>query len=156
MGKACILRVPASGLLSSMTRQHRDLVVGSSVVTSRLLVGLDRPIKDVIVLEPFTDKQVTEKFAKVRVVGLVVEAKGPAVVEVDGKLVREASAENLGGGSHLWSYQLQDSETSEQKIRLTLLHDAVVLLLLGSSLQTLPRQLTTEEILFVRWCSEAC
>lgn len=150
MGKACILRVSASGLLSSMTGQHRDLVVGSSVVTSRLLVGLDRPIKDVIVLETFTDKQVTEELAKVRVVGLVVEAKGPAVVEVDGKLVREASAENLGGGSHLWSNQLQDSEISEQKLRLTLLHDAVVLLLLCSSLQTLPRQLTTEEILFVR------
>lgn len=34
----------------------------------------------------------------------------------------------------------------------TLLHDTVVLLLLGSSLQTLPRELTAEEVLFSSAC----
>jgi hypothetical protein len=34
-------------------------------------------------------------------------------------------------------------------IKLTLLHNSVVLLLLGSSLESLPRKLTSEEVLIV-------
>jgi hypothetical protein len=93
-----------------------------------LLVLVDSPVKDVVVLEAFADEEVTEDLAEVRVVRLVVEAEGAGVVQVDGKLVGEATAEHLGGGGHL------------------LLHDAVVLLLLGSSLQALPGKGSTAEV----------
>ena len=93
-----------------------------------LLVLVDSPVKDVVVLEALADEEVAEDLAEVRVVGLVVKAKRAGVVEVDGELVREATAENLGGSGHL------------------LLHNTVVLLLLGGSLQTLPGQRTTAEV----------
>ena len=93
-----------------------------------LLVLVDGPVEDVVVLESLTNEQVAEDLAEVAVVGLVVEAEGTSVVQVDGKLVGKAAAENLGGGSHL------------------LLHDAVILLLLSGSLQTLPRQRATAEV----------
>ena len=105
-------------------------LVGSGLSNglSILLVLVDGPIEDVVILEAFTNEQITEDLAEVRVVGLVVEAKRASVVEVDGELVGEATAENLGGGGHL------------------LLHDAVVLLLLSGSLQTLPGQRSTAEV----------
>ena len=81
-----------------------------------LLVLVDGPVKDVIVLESFTNKEITEDLAKVGVVWLVVKAERSGVVEVDGKLIGEATAENLGRSGHL------------------LLHDTIVLLLLGGSL----------------------
>lgn len=93
-----------------------------------LLVLVDGPVEDIVVLEALTDKEVAEDLAEVRVVGLVVEAEGASVVQVDGELVGEATAEDLGGGSHL------------------LLHDAVVLLLLGSRLQALPGKGATAEV----------
>jgi hypothetical protein len=105
-------------------------LVGSSLSDGLgvLLVLVDSPVEDVIVLETLTDEEVAEDLAEVRVVGLVVEAKRAGVVEVDGELVGEATAENLGGSGHL------------------LLHDTVVLLLLSGSLQTLPGQRTTAEV----------
>jgi hypothetical protein len=93
-----------------------------------LLVLVDSPVKDVVVLEAFTDKEIAEDLAEVRVVRLVVEAEGAGVVQVDGELVREATAEHLGGGGHL------------------LLHDAVVLLLLGRRLQALPGKGSAAEV----------
>jgi hypothetical protein len=93
-----------------------------------LLVLVDGPVEDVVVLEALTDEQITEDLAEVRVVGLVVEAEGSSVVEVDGKFVGESTAENLGRCGHL------------------LLHDAVVLLLLGGSLETLPWKRATAEV----------
>jgi len=93
-----------------------------------LLVLVDGPVKDIVVLEALTDEEIAEDLAEVRVVGLVVEAEGTGVVQVDGKLVGEATAEHFGGGGHL------------------LLHDAVVLLLLGSSLQALPGKGSTAEV----------
>lgn len=103
----------------------------TSLVLEVLLNGrrrLDRPVKDVVVLEALTNKEVAEELAEVRVVGLVVKAERTAVVEVDGKLVGEATAEDVGRGGHL------------------LLHDAVVLLLLGSSLKALPWQGAAQEV----------
>lgn len=91
-------------------------------------VFVDRPVKDVVVLESFTDKQVAEDLPEVRVVGLVVEAERPGVVEVNGKLVGEATAEDLSGSGHLF------------------LHNAVVFLLLGSSLESLPWKRATAEV----------
>jgi hypothetical protein len=93
-----------------------------------LLVLVDSPVEHVVVLEAFTDEEITEDLAEVRIVGLVIEAEGARVVQVDGELVGEATAEHLGGGGHL------------------LLHDAVVLLLLGGRLQALPGKGTAAEV----------
>ena len=93
-----------------------------------LLVLIDGPVEDVVVLEALTDEEVAEDLSQVRVVGLVIKAEGTSVVEVDGELVGEATAEDLGWGGHL------------------LLHDPVVLLLLGSSLQALPGEGATAEV----------
>lgn len=93
-----------------------------------LLVLVDSPVENVVVLERLANEEIAEDLAEVGVVGLVVEAKGAGVVEVDSELVGESTAEDLGGGGHL------------------LLHDTVVLLLLSSSLQTLPGEGTTAEV----------
>lgn len=101
----------------------------SSALSLRLRVVLvDGPVEDVVILETLTDEEVTEDLAQVAVVGLVVETQRTSVIQVDGKLVGEATAKDLGGSSHL------------------LLHNAVVLLLLGGSLQTLPGQGATAEV----------
>src|SRR5690606_30453616 len=104
------------------------LTRGLSKVLSILLVFVDGPVKDIVVLESLTDKQITEDLANIGIVRRVVEAERTSVVEVDGKLVGEAPAENLGGSGHL------------------LLHDTVVLLLLGGSLQALPWKGATAEV----------
>jgi hypothetical protein len=93
-----------------------------------LLVLVHGPVKDIIVLEAFADEEIAEDLAQVRVVWLVIEAEGTGVVQVDGELVGETAAENLSGGRHL------------------LLHDAVVLLLLRSSLEALPGKGATAEV----------
>lgn len=93
-----------------------------------LLVLVYRPVEDVVVLETLTDEEVSEDLSQVGIVGLVVEAEGTSVVQVDGELVGESTAEDLSGGGHL------------------LLHDSVVLLLLGSSLQALPGEGSTAEV----------
>lgn len=93
-----------------------------------LLVLVDSPVEDIVVLEALTNKEIAEDLAEVRVVRLVVKTQRAGVVEVDGKLVGEATAEHLGGGGHL------------------LLHDAVVFLLLGGRLKTLPGKGTTAEV----------
>jgi hypothetical protein len=86
------------------------------------------PVKDVIVLVPFTNEEIPKELPQVRVIRLVVEPQGPSVVQEDGELVGEATAEKIGRGGHL------------------LLHNPVVLLFLGSSLETLPRERTAEEV----------
>ena len=93
-----------------------------------LLVFVHGPVEHVVVLEALTDEQIAEDLAQVGVVGLVIEAEATGVVEVDGKLVREATAQDFGWGCHL------------------LLHDTIVLLLLGCRLKALPREATTTEI----------
>lgn len=92
------------------------------------MVLVDGPVEDVVVLEALANKKITEDLAKVAVVGLVVEAKGTSVVQINGKLVGKPAAKDISGGSHL------------------LLHDAVVLLLLSSSLQSLPGKRATAEV----------
>ena len=93
-----------------------------------MVAPLDAPIEYVIVLIPFTDEEIPEELPQVRVVGLVVKPQGPSVIQEDGKLVRKTTAEKIGGCGHL------------------LLHDPIVLLFLGSGLETLPGERTTEEI----------
>lgn len=89
---------------------------------------LDTPVEDVVVLEALADEQVAEELAEVGVVGLVVEAESTSIVQEDAELVREATAEKIGRRRHL------------------LLHDAVVLLLLGGSLETLPGKGAAQEV----------
>ena len=93
-----------------------------------LLVLVDSPIEDIVILETLTNEEITEDLSEVGVIRLVIESEGSSVVEVDGKLVGEASAENLGWSGHL------------------LLHDTVILLLLGSSLETLPWERASAEV----------
>ncbi len=95
---------------------------------SILLILVDGPIKDVVILESLADKEITEDLTEIRVVRLVIKAERACVVQVDGELIREATAKNLSRSGHL------------------LLHDAVILLLLGSSLQALPWEGTAAEI----------
>lgn len=108
-----------------------DLSPASSSLGARgsgliiLSTTLDAPVEDVVILIAFTNEEVAEQLAQVRIVGLVVESEGASVVEEDAKLVGEASAKKVGGSRHL------------------LLHDAVVLLLLGGSLQALPWESST-------------
>jgi hypothetical protein len=105
------------------------LVAGrSSNRLSILLILVDGPVEDVVVLERFSDEEITKDLAEVGIVGLIVEAEGSGVVEIDGELVGEAAAEDFGGGGHL------------------LLHDTIVLLLLGSGLQTLPWEGASAEV----------
>lgn len=93
-----------------------------------LLVLVDSPVKDIVVLEALANKEITEDLSEVRIVWLVVEAKGTGVVEIDGKLVGKVAAKDLGGSGHL------------------LLHDAIVLLLLGGRLEALPWEGATDEV----------
>lgn len=93
-----------------------------------LLVLVDGPVKDVIVLEGLANKEIAENLSQVRVVRLVIETERSSVIEIDGELIGKATAKDLGWCRHL------------------LLHDTIVLLLLGSSLQSLPGKRATAEI----------
>ena len=107
---------------------HSCLVIARRNGLSVLLILVDGPVKDVVILESFADEKVTEDLAEVGVVRLVIKAEGTGVVQVDGKLIGESTAEDLGGCSHL------------------LFHDTVVLLLLGGSLESLPGEGATAEV----------
>lgn len=89
---------------------------------------LDAPVEDIIVLVTLADKEVAEEFAQVAIVGLVVKAEGTAIVEENAEFIGEAATEQVGRSGHL------------------LLHNTIVLLLLGGSLETLPRELSTQEV----------
>ena len=95
---------------------------------SILLVLVHGPVEDVIILKSFTNEEITEDLAEVGVIGFIVKTKRAGVVEIDGEFVGEATAEHFRRRRHL------------------LLHDSIVLLLLGSSLETLPGQGTTAEV----------
>jgi len=100
----------------------RGLVSGSlSNSLGVLLVFVDGPVENIVVLEGLANKEVSEYLAEIGIVRLVIEAKRACVIEVDGKLVGESTAENLSRSGHL------------------LLHDSVILLFLGGSLESLPR-----------------
>jgi hypothetical protein len=95
---------------------------------SILLVFVDSPVENVIILKTLADEKITEDLAKVGVIRLVIETKGSSIVKINGEFVRESTAEDLGGSGHL------------------LLHDTVILLLLGGSLETLPWERTSTEV----------
>ena len=95
---------------------------------SVLLVFVDGPVEDIVILEGLANKEVAENLAEIGVVRLVIKAQRTRVVEVNGKFVGEATAQNFSGGCHL------------------LLHNSVVLLLLGSSFEPLPGERATTEV----------
>lgn len=67
-----------------------------SLLSRRQILALfpvldNRPVKDIVVDVALTNKEVSEEFAEVRVVGFVVEPERATVVEVCHEFVREAS-----------------------------------------------------------------
>jgi hypothetical protein len=115
-------------LLNDFPPTRTTFRAASTCATVLLGATLNAPIENVVVLIALANEKITEKLAKVRVVGLVVETKGAGVIEEDSKFVGIASAEEIGGGGHF------------------LLHDAIIFLLLSSSLEPLPRKGTAEEV----------
>ena len=95
---------------------------------SILLVFVDSPVKDVVVLERFPNKKIAEDLAEIRIIGLVVKSKRAGVIQIDRKFIRESTAENFSRCRHL------------------LFHNPIILLLLGSSFQPLPRKRATTEV----------
>jgi len=103
--------------------------LGATARTSILLsVTLNAPVENVIILVTFTNKKITEKFAEVRIIRLVVETKSASIVQEDAELIGEATTEEVSWSSHL------------------LFHYTVIFLLLGCGLETLPRKSTAEEV----------
>lgn len=100
----------------------------TEVLSNKTYVFVNCPVEDVVILKPFSYEQIPEDLAEVGIIRLVIESQGASIVEVNGKFVGEATAKDLGRGGHL------------------LLHDTIVLLLLGSSLQSLPRKRSTAEV----------
>jgi len=106
-----------------------DLAAGGGFAGAIILsVTLDTPIEDIVILITFANEQIAEELAEIGIIRLVIEAQSPCVIQENAKFVGESTAEEIGGGSHF------------------LFHDTVILLLLGSSLQTLPREGASEEV----------
>src|SRR5262249_25027093 len=85
------------------------------------------PVKHVIIVVVKRAEQYAEQLSEVHVVRSLVEAQTSAVVQVHGKFCRVALTEDLDRCRHL------------------LLTDLLILLLLGSCLEVLPRQAATVE-----------
>lgn len=125
-------RVGAGGMTTA--RFFFFILVGSLCVArgrnglSILLILVDRPVKDIVVLETLSHKEVAEDLSEVGVVRLVVKAQGTGIIQVDGKLVGKAAAQDLGGSGHF------------------LFHDPIILLLLRGGFESLPRQGAAAEI----------
>lgn len=113
-------------LLHNLAPTSSRLLAGASAIIGG--ASLDRPVEHVIILETLPNKKVTEELAKVGVVRLVIEAKSTRVVQEDAKLVGKATAKDIGRCRHLF------------------FHYPVVLLLLGSGLEALPRKSATQEV----------
>jgi hypothetical protein len=85
-------------------------------------------MEDVVVLESFSNEEISEELAQIRIVGFIIESKRPRVVEENAELVRETTAEKISRSSHL------------------LLHDLIILLPCSRSLETLPRKRIDDEV----------
>jgi hypothetical protein len=86
------------------------------------------PVEDIVVLKTLANEKITEDLLEVDVIWLLIEAEGTSVVEVNGKLVRQAVAKDFGRGGHF------------------LKHDALILSRRGSSLESLPGKGATAEV----------
>ena len=113
----CSWALRSAFLLDNLSPSCSALAGSSTVV---LDTPLDAPVEDVVVLVSFVDEGIPEELPQVGVVRLVVEPQGLSIVQEDGELVGEATKEKIGGRGHL------------------LLYDPIILLLLGSGLESLP------------------
>lgn len=86
------------------------------------------PVEDIVVLKTLANEEITEDHSEVDVIWLGIEAEGTSIIEVNGKLVGQTMAKDFGTGGHF------------------LKHDAVIPLLRGSSLETLPWKGATAEV----------
>ena len=86
------------------------------------------PIQDVVMSVALTNKEMTKEVAQVGIVRLIIEAKSTGVIQENTKLGRESMTQEIRGSGHL------------------LLQDTIVLFRRRSSLETLPRKGTSEEI----------
>lgn len=103
--------------------------LGAAARTSVLLgVALNTPIKDIIILIAFTNEKITEKLAEIGIIRLIIETESASIIQEDAKLVGEATTKEVSWSSHLF------------------FHYTVIFLLLGRSLETLPRKSTTEKV----------
>ena len=93
-----------------------------------LSATLNAPIKDIVILVALTNEEITEEFAQIGIVWLIIEAKSASIIQEDAKLGGESTTEEIRGSGHL------------------LLHDTIILLLLRSSLETLPGKGTSQEV----------
>jgi len=96
-----------------------------SIVRKRVLRGYvfeDCPVEDVVVLESLADKEISEEFPQICIIRFIVKSQTPRIIQKDSKFIGKATTQRLGRRRHL------------------LLHNPVILLLLRSSLETLPRQ----------------
>ena len=89
---------------------------------------LNTPIKDVVILVALTNEEITEEFAQVGIVRLIIEAKSTSVIQEDAKLGGESTTQEIRGSGHF------------------LLHDTIVLLLLRCSLEALPGKGASKEV----------
>lgn len=131
-GMACSRGIGAGGMTTN--RFFLLVLVGSLCVArsrnglSILLILVNGPIKDVVVLETLSHKEVAEDLPEVGVVWLVVKAEGTGIIQINGELVGKAAAQDLGGSGHL------------------LFHDPIILLLLRGGLEPLPWEGAAAEI----------
>mmetsp|Transcript_45656 Transcript_45656/g.128936 ORF Transcript_45656/g.128936 Transcript_45656/m.128936 type:complete len:285 (-) Transcript_45656:452-1306(-) len=102
--------------------------VAAAVLVMVVLVVEYGPVEDEVVLVSLPEEEVLEEAAQVGVVRAVLKAQAAAVVQIRHELEWEVFAEYFDGRGHF------------------LLHDLLVLLLLGVGLEPLPRQTPTVEV----------
>lgn len=98
---------------------------GGLVIT---YVFVNCPVKDIVILKPFSYKEIPKNLSQIRVIRLIIKPQRASIIKIDGKLVGEAFAKHLRWCSHFF------------------LHNAIIFLLFGSSLESLPRKRATTEV----------
>lgn len=93
-----------------------------------LFALVDGPIEDIVVLKALADEEIAEQFSNMIVAGFVIEVEGPSAVQVRCEFNGHTVAQNLGSSSQL------------------LLHDWIILLVLGSGHQPLPGERAAAEL----------
>ena len=120
-----LVHVSSMASLLMMSQACDLLTTHTSAVI--ILHPLDTPIEDVVVLVAFMNEKVMEELVQVRIVRFVVESECMSVVEEDTKFFGETTAKDISEGG-------------------LLLHNVIVLLLLGNSFEFLQWEGTAEEV----------
>jgi hypothetical protein len=88
----------------------------------------DCPVKDIVILESLPDEKIPKQLSQVRVIRLIIKPQTPRIIQENGKLVGKPTTKHLGRSRHL------------------LLHNPIILLLLGRSLEALPGERSTTKV----------